>query len=317
MNTRISNLSLFFATAALAISSALSAATTSLELGVGYRQDSISWDVKERGALNPRSRINLHFKDLEIVLLDAKVKSTFGCSESYVRAEFDYGWVVDGKCREQFESERRHHNTAHFLHHRGYVEKGEYLDIVLHNDVKNGNSFVWDFDIAFAAPFDLWCNSGFKLAPAVGFALNSQQLRVKDRVSNCDISVPRCDRQNFNIDGHRSGNSKFRTQFWGPWVGFDFTFVSEDCWNLYGEFELHFGRARRHRDSNLGNDYFDNYTRTKYFWGPLLKVGANYIFCENWFLDASLQYSKYFSDANRDHFDWASGAIRLDLGYLF
>lgn len=319
MKTKFSKFSFFLTAAVLSLASSLSADCTGVQVGVGYRQDSITWNIKERGTVNPRSHVNLHFKDLEIVLIDAKVKSTLGgCCDSYVRANADYGWIFDGKCREKLEVNKRNERHTHDFRHGGYIEEGDYFDLVLHNDVKNGNSFVWDFDIGFAYPIE-WCcsNDGnFKLAPAVGFTLNSQHIRVKDRL-NLHHAISHHERSDFDLSGNRDSSSKFRTQMWGPWVGFDFTYCTDSCWNLYGEFEMHFGRARRHRDSDLGKKYFDHYSRTKFFWGPSIKVGADYVFCENWFADASVSYSKYFSDANRDDFDWASASVRVDLGYLF
>lgn len=328
MKNKFSTLSLFLTAAALSLTGSLAAAlsipfaadTSGVQLGIGYRQDSITWNVKERGTLNPRSHVNLHFKDLEIVLIDAKVKSTLGgCCDSYVRVNADYGWIFDGKCREKLEVNKRGHRHTHDFRHGGYIEKGDYFELVLHNDVKNGNSFVWDVDVGFAYPVEWGCEDGrsnFKFAPAIGFALNSQHIRVKDRL-NLRHAVTQNECSDFDLSGSRGGNSKFRTQMWGPWVGFDFTYNTDSCWNMYGEFEMHFGRARRHRDSDLGKKYFDNYSRTKFFWGPSIKVGADYVFCENWYADTSISYSKYFSDANRDNFDWASASIRFDLGYLF
>jgi len=321
MKPKISKLPILLAAGLLSFAGVLSADATWLELGVGYRQDSITWNVKERGTLNPRTEVDLHFKDLEIFLINLRGKSTLGgCCDSYVRIDADYGWIFDGKCREKTEKTRRHQRDTREFRHGGYTEEGHYHSVVLHNDVKNGNSFVWDLDLGFAYPIEWGCSENFKIAPAIGFALNSQHIRVKDRskygeaIHHSDSSDSDHHHRHYHT---RKSGSHFRTQMWGPWVGFDFTYNNESFWNLYGEFELHFGRARRHRDSSLGNKYFDHYTRTKFFWGPSIKVGADYVFCECWYADASVQYSKYFSDANRDNFDWASASIKFDVGYLF
>ncbi len=283
---------------------------THVQIGAGYRQDSIKLNVKERGTLNPRAKSKRHFKDLEIVIVGAKIKNTLGCCNAYVRASFDYGFVLDGKVRDQVTLTDR--NEVEEFHHSGYATEGNFSRSTVHNTVKS-SSYVWDFDVAFAYPINCGCDE-LELAPAIGFTLNRQQLRVKGRTSFENAS--NTSDSSSDCEDHRRGSS-FRTSWWGPWIGFDFAYNSPESWNVYGAFEFHFGRARRQVRAHTESQYFDSYRRTKNFYGPLFKLGTSYMFCENWYADASISYQKFFSHNNRDHISWASGQIRFDLGYVF
>ncbi len=320
MKAKFAKLSLAIATAVLSFSGMLSADTTSIQVGTGYRQDSLTSIVRQRGSSNPRAKSNLHYRDVEIVLLGVKAKSTFGCCDSYVRADFDYGWVLDGKLRDKLSLKQREFNTE--ICHNGYYEEGNFLDAYSRHDLSR-NSFVWDLDIGFAYPFKCGCENNWVLSPALGFAVNRQHFHGKhgsdfdargslgDR-SSSESTTDCCDSSSHNR------NTRNRTSWWGPWFGFDFAYDSCDCWNLYGEFEVHIGRVRHSRGGSCGSETADHFKNTRSFVGPSIKVGSRYIVCENWFLDGSIYYSKFYSfNSCRDDVKWATANIRLDLGYSF
>lgn len=316
MRSKIFKLTALATTTLLSCAALLPADTTFVQFGVGYRQDSITLNIKERGAMNPHAKSNRHFKDLEIVTIGTKLKSTFGCSDAYVRGSFDYGFVVDGKVRDQLTIEDRC-ETRQF-HHSGYAVEGEYVNTTVHNNTRK-NSYVWDVDVAVAYP--ILCGSDdFTVAPALGFALNRQHLKVRgstplpdathlDGESELSSSLSHCD--------HERRNSSYRASWWGPWVGVDFAYNSPDSWNLYGSFEFHFGRARRLASSHTDRTYIDGYRHTKSFCGPLFRLGTAYILSENWYVDANVSYQRFYSNSVRDHISWASANLRLDVGYVF
>lgn len=286
----------------------LTADTTHIQAGIGYRQDSITLDVKERPSSNPRAKSNRHYKDLQILLLGAQLKTTLGSCDAYIRGSFDYGFVLDGKLRDHLVIRDR--NEISKIHH-GSVSEGKYLSSTVHNNIKS-DSFVWDVDLAFAYPVP--CDyAGLEIAPAVGFSIDRQQLYVDGfKCEESDFASTGFDMAKKH--GHRSS---LRGSWWSPWLGFDFAYNAYDCWDVYGTFEFHIGRARRKVGSHSDRKNVDNYTHTKTFYGPLFKLGTIYKFCENWYADANITYWKYFSDTSRDHLAWASGSIRLDVGYEF
>jgi len=319
MRSKISKLAALATTTLLSCAALLPADTTFVQFGVGYRQDSITLNIKERGAVNPHAKSNRHFKDLEIVTIGTKLKSTFGCSDSYVRASFDYGFVVDGKVRDQLTLEDRSEICQ--FHHAGYTVDGDYLNTTVHNNTKK-SSYVWDIDVALAYPIQCGFDDFF-IAPAIGFTLNRQHLKVKGTTAFADATFSSTNHKHHHSsssssDCDREGRgSNYRASWWGPWLGFDFAYNSEDCWNIYGAFEFHFGRARRLANSHTDRTYIDGYRRTKSFYGPLFRLGTAYMFCENWYVDANVSYQKFYSDTNRDHISWSSANVRVDVGYVF
>jgi len=307
MKTNISKLlALFAATTILA--APLSADTTSIQGGIGYRQDSLTWRTKSHANVNPKTCSNLHFEDLEIILLDTSFKTTFGSSDAFFKGFFDYGWIVDGRVREQLTVASQ---TSASQHARsGYKDRGEFRQISLHNDVRR-HSFVWDLDFTLGYPLHCWSET-LSVAPTLGFALNRQQIRVHSKTILADA-----DRHSDDEHQEKRHGSQFRTSFWGPYVGLNFVYASPNCWDLYTELEVHFGRVRRDRNSHTSHDHLDHLGRSTSFWGPSIKVGASYPINDCLYIDASIYYSKFLSDCNRDNITWSTGNIRLDVGTIF
>jgi hypothetical protein len=309
MKSKFFKLTALATTTLLSCAAMLPADTTFVELGVGYRQDSITLNVKERGGCNPQAKANRHFKDLEIVTVGTRLKTTFGCSDAYLRASFDWGFVVDGKVRDQLTVTDR--NEVSQDCRSNHTVEGDYLSTTVHNRTKN-SSYVWDLDIAFAYPMHCGCDD-FVVAPAIGFTVDRQHLKVKGTTSFCDQAFSS---KSSSSDAQKGHGSNYRASWWGPWLGFDFAYNSPDCWNVYGAFEFHFGRARRVANSHT-NSNIDQYHHTKTFYGPLFRLGTGYMFCENWYVDANVSYQKFFSDTNRDNISWASAKFVVDVGYVF
>lgn len=281
--------------------------------GIGYRQDSIVWKMKTPESIKNSSSSHLHFKDLEIVLIGAKFQGLIS-GLCYTRASFDYGWILDGSLREELTL-RAQQKFEHF-HKNGHLKEGRFNRAVARNDEK-GKSYVWDFDLAFGTPFYCGCE-GFQVAPTVGFAYDRLQLHIrnKERIfSKTDSPFPQiyCGKE---IHDRTNSSSKYRFSWWSPWVGFD-VFYAADCWSLFGEFELRFGRVERMRSSSIGNENFDHYKRTKWFWGTITRLGANYTFCDNWYLEASVSYSQSSSQEQHDSLSFSSATTRVDTGFYF
>lgn len=309
MKTNISKLlALLAATTTLA--GPLSADTTSIQGGIAYRQDSLTWHAKSHANVTPQTRSDMHFEDIEIVLFATQAKTTFGSSEAFFKGAFDYGWIVDGRVREQLTVNSQRRASQHAR--SGYKDSGEFRQVSVHNDVRR-HSFVWDLDFTLGYPLHCWCET-MSVAPTLGFALNRQQIRVHGKTLLIDAEDTFSDSCHH---GEKRHGSQFRTSFWGPYVGVNFVYSSPNCWDLYSEVEVHFGKVRRDRDSHTNHDHLDHLGRSTNFWGPSIKIGASYPFYDCMFIDASVYYSKFLSDCHNDDITWSTANIRLDLGYIF
>lgn len=279
-------------------------ADTSVQFGVGYRSDDINWKVRGSDEVDEASHSHLNFRDIEIFTLQGKIKGVCGdCM--YYRLDGQYGWVLDGTVRE----------SDQFVVDQPSVSRTTIVDVITHNDIKK--NYVADFNVGVGYPIqNCWCPD-LQLIPTLGFAYDTQRLRVKnhdnviDHLNSTDIDA---------IPLSRSGKSysKYRSTWWGPYIGLDVAFCHQDCWNVYGEFEYHFGtRARRERNSDVGFEFFDSYERTKRAQGLSLKVGSTYAFWCNWFADAHVTYKRFWADDHRDKLSWRTIGIALDVGYVF
>jgi len=315
MKTLVKKLTKFLATSALVLTTYADADTTSLTFGVGYRQDNVNWKIDTPDSVLPESKSHLDFRDLDIIFIGTKLRAIYGCEcPVYFRTSFDYGWVLDGRLREndKFFSDL----TSTTFDGGGYTNTAGYTEVVVHNDVSR-RSHVWDFDIALGVPLDhCWCDC-LTLVPTIGFNYDRNFYRVHDSQLISD-GLTTGQEEALGIDTtDLTSTSSYRTSWWGPWLGLDFVYCAQDCWNLYGEFGFHFLRVRRERESNTGFSYFDDYEKTKSGYGVSLKLGTNYVFCENWYLDGSVSWLDYWSGWHRDSIYWKSANIRLDLGYMF
>lgn len=315
MKTLVKKLTKFFATSAIVLSTFADADTTSLSFGLGYRQDSVNWKLETPDSVIPEGKSHLDFRDLDIIFIGAKLRAIYGCEcPLYFRTSFDYGWVLDGRLREndKFFADL----TSTTFDGGGATSTADFTGIVVHNDISS-SSHVWNFDIALGVPLDnCWCDS-ITLIPTIGFNYDRNFYKVKnDQLISDGLTTAQQIELGITPE-EEGGSSSYRTSWWGPWIGLDFVYCAQDCWNLYGEFGFHFLRVRRERDSSSGFAYFDDYERTKSGYGVNFKLGTSYMFCDNLYLDGSIAWSDYWSSWHRDSIYWKSGSIRLDFGYLF
>lgn len=321
-------------TTALAITGSVEADTT-VEFGIGYRTDDISWKLDAPSTLHPDTFSKLHFKDLEIFAIHGRIKSRCGdCF--YYRVDGTYGWILDGTVREsdrlsrnidQDCSECIAEDCADESTENSFCGVSPFETISVHpkfcNNVKH--KYVADFDIALGYPLDqCWCPN-LQVVPAIGFIYSTQRLRANEHhTASCAIEEESGDQVNVEAYGLESGvcdhersHGNFRTTWWGPWIGLDLAYSDGGCWNVYGEFEYFFGRARAQRNSNYTLDAFNNRCATKWANGYSFRVGSHYYFRCNWLIDGFVTYKRYHSHGHEHSLTWRAIGVGLALGYTF
>lgn len=303
--------------ALLAATAALNAPTQAdadhaFQMGLGYRQDTITWDIDNNdGTLPFLADDDLAFRDLDIVFLGARLKGGLGCM--YYRADVEYGWIFNGRQREKGTWLVAPQTVTNLGDGFGNTQNTTY-DASVHNKIKKRNTF--DFNVGVGIPFNMCCNE-VQLTPMIGFSYNTQRLRVDaHRKLGQNFTVP--EQAIVGIDPFEvGGHSNYRFSFWGPWIGFDAAYATCDCGTYYSEMEFHFARARRQRNSDDGIAY-DHYQKTRSAFIFSWKVGASFAVCDCWLVDASLKYVDGYSErSSTDHLNWRSGQVRIDAGYRF
>lgn len=296
-------------------------ADANIEVGVAYRSDDIKSKVKVPDNVRLNTYSELRFKDIEILTLNAKIKSTCGdCA--YYRADGYYGWIFDGDVRETDQLNKETY---------GPFEKDTLVcgyKVKLHNHSRG--RWVAGFNLALGYPLDLCLCDGLQLVPVIGFSYDTIRLgwKNKDRIdssilSSLDFSTCSSSSTTSSLSPTSSSSerhkrhSSLRGTLWGPFIGLDFNYCGMECFNLYGELEFHWARARRHRNTNVELCFLDRFKRSREAWGWSIKVGSLYYLRCNWYLDGWVAYKDYTSHKHRDRLEWRSWQIGAALGFTW
>lgn len=281
-------------------------ADTSVQFGLGYRSDQIDWKtgipdfVDDTTLIDSESKLRL--KDIEIVELYGRLKGSCGdCL--YYRVDGSYGWIVDGTAR----------TSDRFIFFEGDSCFGYDAPVFRH---KVDKDYVADFNIGIGTPLHQCCCPNLQVIPAIGFAYDTQSIHIKNRHHDSSSSS-----ESASIVGSGSSSERHRNRsrstWWGPWIGVDLAFCNQECWNLYSEIEYHFARCRRHRTTDIGLRFLDNFHRTRQGSGWNVRLGSLYFFRCNMYVDGHFTYKRWTSNHHHDRLLWQSYAIGADIGYTF
>ena len=306
------------------------ATDSSLEIGVGYRQDKLSWKTSNEfdsygdsyDDVPLRLSSHLKWKNLRIWQIQASGKYVT-CDNLYLRASGDYGWITHGKNTDS--------DFVSFNQDYGYSDS-ESLEFSHSHSKARGH--VYDAKIAVGYQFQL-CDNSFSVAPLVGYSWHGQHIHDRNLHQGYD----------YDYDSYTSGrnHSKYHTRWNGPFVGFDFDYRFGCCceWDIFGGYEFHWAQYHAKGDWNLRADLFDGFRhRAKNAYGHVLDIGVKWDFCECWTLsvkgefqwwwahrghDRAKIFEASFGQAETDCFltiplrdiKWESAAVSLNLGMVF
>jgi hypothetical protein len=186
------------------------ATESSLEVGVGYRQDRLEWKTSShfdsgystynnsysdnynyQAGLPLKLRSELKWRDLQIWQIEASGKYVT-CDNIYLRACGDYGWITHGKNTDSDYITLGKKENAYY--YSGYDDSYYYYDYDNSNSEfefahskSKARGHVYDAEIAVGYQFRL-CDDSLAVAPLVGYSWHGQH--IEDRHL----------RQNFYLD---------------------------------------------------------------------------------------------------------------------
>jgi hypothetical protein len=329
------------------------ATVSSLEVGVGYREDSLKWKNGTRFddsysysygdsiyeedagivAFPLVVRDKHEWKNLKIWQIEAK-GTYITCDNIYLRASGDYGWLTNGK----------HHNKSAL----GFADESysDYSDDYAYGTFSNSKhvkGHVYDADIAIGYQFRL-CDDSFSFTPLVGYSWNGQH--IKNRHHNNDYSTYVEDGissdSSYYYDYYdyysygSSNKNKFHTRWNGPFVGFDFDYRFCCDWAFFGGYEFHWAtyHAKNH------SEFINVNQRAKTAYGHEFDLGVKWDFCDCWTLAVVWKYKNFWADHGRQRtlasegefgnvrtkcylstplkdVKWHSNSISIDVGMVF
>jgi len=214
------------------------ATDSSLEVGVGYRQDKLEWKTSSNlgsssygsyaDELPLKLQSKVKWKDLQIWQIEAKGKY-ITCDNIYLRANADYGWITSGKNSDSDSVD---------IYGRGYSSNSDSFEFA--HSKSHAKGHVYDVKIAIGYQFKM-CDDSFAISPLIGYSWNGQHIKDNhlkqnfyfDEADIVDVEVIRAksdsyasfsDYGSYGSYGSGRNNSKYNARWNGPFLGFDFDY---------------------------------------------------------------------------------------------
>lgn len=324
---------------------------TSAEIGIGWRRDSLDWDVDHLHQhsyscyFDGSASSHIEFDDIDMYTAYAKIK---WIGEAYtIRLSAQYGTTEKGRAEENFKF------------HSDLI--GETVRVHTDDPIKR-RSEVYDFNGAVGYPFILY-HQRLNITPLIGFSFHRQHLRVKqDEYSSHSFVVDSYNPFSFYdyssyysssnyFSGSYSSDSSdlnpyfiynpfsdcsdptiasalglsafhhtntYRFTWYGFYLGVDLAYALDPCWTIFTELEWHFyDNCHRKRKSNTGVYFVDRYHHKHWAQGFNGSVGAVWLLGTCWYATATVDFKYWSSHDHRDNLRWKSVGTNLALGYIF
>lgn len=317
--------------------------TESVELGVGWRRDSLNWKVKKLQSDYVSARVdsNTHFGSVDYYTIYGK--ALWMGPSYYIRCSGDYGRSVDGREKECFKI------TSPFLGGAWVFEESAPIQ---------RRSEAYDFHLAIGYPFWFDCYR-YGLFPVIGFSYQKQHLRTKHKEDSSSSSYlpsssssfpsSSSDDSSFSIDSsnpfgfgssnpfsspsssveesriasglglsaHRRCNS-YRMTWYGPFLGLDALYALDNEWTLFGSLEAHFlDNCHRKRKTWTGVYFVDRYRKRGWAYGYQAICGTNVVLPSSWYASLAMDYNWFKSAAGKDTLHWCNVGLHATLGWEF
>ncbi len=309
------------------------ATDSSLEIGVGYRQDKLEWKTSN-GFDNYSSaesfplelKSHLKWRNLQIWQIEGKGKYVT-CDNLYLRGNADYGWITHGRntdsdslAIDSYSSD----NSFEFAHSKS-----------------KARGHVYDIRLALGYQFKM-CDDSFAIAPLVGYSWNGQHIE-DHRLRQDAYSISDVSGSSYSYSGK---HSHYHTRWTGPFIGLDFDYRfgygCESGWELFGAYEFHWAeyhaKGRWGLREDLGSDFQH---RAKNAYAHVFDIGVKWDFCECWTLALKGEFQWWWANHGHDRskvveasmgngiktecyikthlhdIEWRSAAVSIDLGMVF
>jgi hypothetical protein len=202
----------------------------------------------------------------------------------YLRSSFDYGEIFDGKNQ---DSDYLQNNR------RGEFSRSN-------NSTDDGN--VMDASVGLGYQETA---KNVKVAILIGYSYHEQNLVMTNGYQTLDpLGI-------VGGTGPLPGlNSKYDTQWRGPWAGIDFTITLIEKLKLSGLFEYHWANYKAVADWNLREDFNHpkSFEHLADGYGIFIAAAVNYAFNHHWSISATADYQDWWTNSGTDRTFFSNGA---------
>lgn len=265
--------------------------TLDVNLKAGYRIDQFDWNIAGNNAgTNPNILSELTWEDLEIYQVQLGSSLTIGNRQRLARVHLlgmlGYGSIFDGENQDS-----------------DYAGDNRTLEFSRSNNSADNGS-VFDFSVGGGPEFGRQ-NDKWRITPLVGFSYHEQNLQMTD--GNQTVSEQLIADDFFSPDqvtlpslGSFAGlDSRYHSEWYGPWLGLKLIFQPVDRWQLSGNLEYHwadyYGEANWNLRSDLAHPVsFKHWADGN---GLILGAGVKRDFKKVWSFDLSMNYQNWQTDS--------------------
>lgn len=279
----------------------------------GYRQDNLDWNIAAPGG-SPNILSELQWKDLDIVRLkgDFSLTSPAGWR---LQGLLGYGWILEGDNQDSdYLGDNR---TLEFSRSNNQADRGYVFDAAL------GIGYRFGFGGDTRHPL-------FSVTPLAGYSYHEQSLRAHNfHQTVSDFGFPLS-------SGTRSDHldSRYETQWHGPWLGLGLQTSILDRIDLFGEIAHHWASYHAQADWNLREDFMHprSFVHNADGTGVTALAGARYRSAKGWALEVTADYQRWRADPGKDkvffsngvsagtrlnEVNWTSLGLGIGFGYAF
>ncbi len=250
-------------------------------LSTCYRVDDLDWNIAGAGN-SPNILSELTWTDLEIFQVNLGIRAIIG-KALYMRGSFGYGWIFDGDNQDSdYAGDDR---TFEFSRSN--------------NNADDGNTFDASLGIGYQLTFGL---DNFGITPIIGYSYHEQNLTITDGYQTIELVYG-------NTGAFPGLNSKYETEWKGPWIGLNMFIKPSEKLTILLSFEYHWADYYAEADWNLRTDFahpksFEHYA---YGNGIVISVGGDYSLTRHWSLFMSFDYEDWSTNAGIDRLFFANG----------
>lgn len=259
-----------------------------VRVDAGSRTDQLDWSIAGTSTgTNPDILSELTWDDLDIYqfrlhgALDLVVQGR-PWFRPQLRAQLGYGRIHAGHNQDSdYDGDNR---TLEYSRSNNAADRGNVLDL----------------SVGVGQKYSL-LNERLSLSPLLGYSYHAQRLQIMDGY------------QTIPADGPITGlNSSYDTEWWGPWLGLEMSWLTTERLTLRGLTEYHRADFAAEADWNLRADFAHplSFEQRADGYGWVNEIGLVLFLRDQWSLDLSGTYQRWQTGSGYDRVFLANGTTQ-------